>query len=160
MPSYLGPPLLVRGARSVFIERRVRIFPGMRAECHDDGRIFIHANVSIGQSFHITAKGDLHIGTGSVISGFVMITDIDHEYRDVALPVLEQPYIQSTTSVGQNCFIGMGARLQAGTVLGDGCVVGANAVVRGQFPARSVIVGAPGRVVKRYDPESKTWKMC
>lgn len=47
--------------------------------------------------------------------------------------------------------------IQAGTVLGKQCIVGANSVVRGDFPDYCVIVGAPARVVKRYDPQREGW---
>jgi acetyltransferase-like isoleucine patch superfamily enzyme len=157
MPGYLGRTTFIYGGRQIFIQRRVRIFPGLRAEAHGAGQIHIHENVTIEQDFHITAIGDLHVGSGCKILANVMVTDIDHEYRDTTRPVAEQPRVFSETRIGENCFIGMGARIQAGTILGRGCVVGANAVVRGEFPAHSVIVGAPGRIVKRYDPESDTW---
>lgn len=160
MPSYMGPPVFLYQTQSMFIGRRVRIFPGLRAECHRDGRLFFHDNVTIGQNFHITAMGDLNIRSGTIISGDVMITDIDHEYRDPNVSVIDQPYINSETDIGENCFLGFGVRIQAGTILGRGCVVGANSVVRGEFPDHCVIVGAPARIVKRYDPESGKWARC
>ena len=160
MPSYIGPPCFIYGARRIFVGRRVRIFPGLRAECHGIGRLYIHDNVAIGQGLHITCMGDLHIGRGTLITGYVSITDIEHEYEDVAHPVLEQPTVWRKTHIGQNCFFGMGARIQAGTILGNGCVVGANAVVRGEFPDHCVIVGAPARIVRRYDPVSGQWERC
>lgn len=159
-PSYLGPPIMLIRPKNMFIGRRVRIFPGLRAETHHGGRIHIGDNVSIGQNFHVTAMGDLRIGSGALILGSVMVTDIDHAYSDVTRPVHEQEFLHKQTVIGVNCFLGMGARIQAGTVLGDGCVVGANSVVRGIFPSHCVIVGAPARVVKLYDFESETWKRC
>ncbi len=158
MPSYLGPPVLLVGSRNIFIDRGVGIFPGLRAETHHDGTIHIEENVSIGQHFHITAIGNLTIGADTLIAGSVTVTDIDHEYRDVTSPLREQGFIHHRTQIGRNCFLGMGARIQAGTILGDGCVVGTNAVVRGEFPSHSVIVGAPARIVKRYNLESQTWE--
>jgi len=160
MPSYLGSPVILIGSRNIFIDRRVRILPGLRAETHHGGTIYIEENVSIGQDFHITAMGDLTIGAGTVITGCVMVTDVDHEYRDITRNVLQQKFIHSRTQIGRNCFLGMGARIQAGTILGDGCVVGTNAVVRGEFPAHCVIVGAPARVVKRYNFDSNIWERC
>lgn len=62
------------------------------------------------------------------------------------------------TEIGENCFIGYGAAIQAGTVLGRQCIVGANSVVRGEFPDYCVIVGAPARIVKRYNPVSGEWE--
>jgi tetrahydrodipicolinate N-succinyltransferase len=52
--------------------------------------------------------------------------------------VLYQPITMRKTSIGPNCFIGAGAKILAGTTLGRKCVVGANAVVRGDFPDFSV----------------------
>jgi acetyltransferase-like isoleucine patch superfamily enzyme len=102
--------------------------------------------------------GDLRIGTGTVVNAYTFITDIEHEYRDISKPVLEQPLVFRRTEIGANCFIGIGASILAGTVLGDGCVVGTNAVVRGEFPPHSVMVGVPGRVVKRFNRESQIWE--
>ena len=158
MPSYIAPTTFLLGSRRIFLGRRVRILPGLRAEAHGDGRIFIHDNVAIGQDFHIAAGGDLHVGAGTLISGSVMITDLDHEYSDVTKPVSEQPMVYKRTEVGEKCFIGIGARLQAGTVLGDGCIVGTNSVVRGVFAPHSVIVGAPARVVKTWNNETQQWE--
>ncbi|MBA0167782.1 DapH/DapD/GlmU-related protein [Pectobacterium sp. CFBP8739] len=157
-PGYIGPPMFIQGWKRIFIGKRVRVFPGLRAECHGEGRLFIHDNVSIGQGFHVTCMGDLHIKKGVLITGYVTVTDIEHEYMSVDSPILEQPMILKKTEIGENSFIGMGARIQAGTILGKGCIVGANAVVRGVFPDYSVIVGAPGRVIKRYNPETSSWE--
>lgn len=160
IPSYIGPPIFLMNTRRMFIGRRVRIFPGLRAECHGAGRIFIHDNVAIGQGLHITCMGDINIGEGTLITGYVTITDIEHEYEAIGTPVLDQPSTWKRTDIGKNCFIGMGARIQAGTILGEGCIVGANSVVRGVFPDHCVIVGAPARVVRRYDPISGQWQRC
>ncbi|WP_233979694.1 acyltransferase [Pectobacterium versatile] len=157
-PSYMGSPIFLMNARNIYLGKWVRIFPGLRAECHGKGRLFIHDNVSIGQGFHVIASEDLYIKSGCLISGNVFITDTDHTYTDISCPVFEQPNIIKKTEVGENCFIGIGARIQAGTILGKGCVVGANAVVRGTFPDYSVIVGAPARVVKRFNHDTSTWE--
>ncbi|RJL30315.1 acyltransferase [Pectobacterium polaris] len=157
-PGYIGRPVFLMNASRFNFGKRVRVFPGLRAECHGEGRLFIHDNVSIGQGFHVIASEDLHIKSGCLISGNVFITDTDHTYTDISCPVFEQPNIIKKTEVGENCFIGIGARIQAGTILGKGCVVGANAVVRGHFPDYSVIVGAPARVVKRFNHDTSTWE--
>lgn len=158
MPSYIGPTTLVTGPRRIFLGRRVRILPGLFAETLKSGRIEIGDNVAIGQHFHVSAGGRLSIGEGSTILGFVTITDIDHGYEDVGRPVHGQSLQIRETTLGRNCFIGMGARILPGTSLGDGCVVGANSVVRGVFPAHSVIVGAPASVIKVYNVEEGRWE--
>ncbi len=159
-PGYIGRPIFLLGSRKIFLMRRVRIFPGMRAEVHGKGRLIINENVTIGQNFHVSCISEIIIGSGTLMSGDVMVTDMDHQYEDVHKSVIEQPYVASPTRIGKNCFIGMGARIQAGTILGDGCIVGANSVVRGVFEDHSVIVGAPGRVVKRFNRETGAWEKC
>ena len=157
--SYVANTLFIHGVNRVLIADKVRIFPGVRMETHQDGYIDIHEDVSIGQNFHITSAGDrLKIGAHTTISGNVFITNIDHDYREVGRHILKQPLLVRHTEIGENCFIGYGAAIQAGTVLGRQCIVGANSVVRGDFPDYCVIVGAPARIVKRYNPVSGEWE--
>lgn len=158
-PGYLGKPIVLIGTRNIRIGRRVRIFPNSRIEVHgENAYININDNVTIGQGFHATSGGELNIGSDTVITGNVVVTNIDHEYKNIELSVLEQPNLISTTSIGEGCFIGFGAIIQAGTSLGKHCVVGANSVVRGKFPDYCVIVGSPAKIVKRYNADTSSWE--
>jgi acetyltransferase-like isoleucine patch superfamily enzyme len=156
-PSYIGKPAFLMGIRKAFLGKKIRIFPGLRLEVHGGGHLVIGDNISLGQNFHVTCKSKVVIGQGTVISGNVMMTDIDHQYDNVGVPILEQGHIVKPTHIGKNCFIGFGACIQAGTTLGDHCIVGANSVVRGNFESGSVIAGAPARILKTYDYSSQEW---
>jgi len=158
-PSYIGKPIILSNTRKFFIGKRVRIFPFSRMEVVDEkSSIVFEDNISIGQYFHIISKGKLVIGQNTTISANVLITNIDHEYQEIDKHILNQPLITKHTQIGENCFIGYGAVIQAGTILGKQCIVGANAVVRGHFPDYSVIVGIPAKIIKRYDPKLKLWR--
>jgi acetyltransferase-like isoleucine patch superfamily enzyme len=157
-PSYIGRPIFLSGTRRIGIGKRVRIFPHARMEAVGTGSIIIGDNTAIGQNFHVTAAGELIICKNTTISGNVFITDIDHDYQVIGRHIMDQQYIVKPTYIGENCFIGFGARIQAGTKLGKQCIVGTNAVVRGEFPDYSVIVGVPARVVKRYNPKKQKWE--
>ena len=160
MPSYIGRPIFLEGVRRVFIGRHVRIFPGARIQVlGKSSTLVIEDDVAIGQNFHVTSKGKLVIGRSTTVLGNVVITNIDHSYQSVGTHVLEQDHIVKETRIGENCFIGYGSVIQAGTILGDNCIIGANSVVRGTFPRQCVIVGSPGKVVKKYDDVSITWKV-
>jgi acetyltransferase-like isoleucine patch superfamily enzyme len=120
--------------------------------------IIIEDGVSIQQRFHMTAAGTLIIGKNTLISFDVSVQDTDHEYKNIDLPVANQPLEVKRTQVGENCFIGSGAKIQAGTILGKHCVIGTSAVVRGTFPDYCVIVGAPAKIVKRYCKQTHRWE--
>ena len=49
--------------------------------------------------------------------------------------------------IGKSCFIGCNSIILKGTVLGDGCVVGAGAVICGTFEENCVIAGNPAKVI-------------
>ena len=159
LPSYIGKPVFIGNFKRIFTGKRVRIFPGARIEViGDDASIVFEENISIGQNLHITSASQLVIGKNTTILESVMITNIDHDYQEIDKHILEQKHIITETKIGENCFIGYGAVIQAGTILGKQCIVGANAVVRGHFPDYCVIVGVPAKIVKRYDALSGIWK--
>ena len=59
--------------------------------------------------------------------------------------------------IGDDCLIGMGARILNGAVIEAGCIVGAGALVTEgkRFAAGSLIVGAPARVVREVTNEER-----
>jgi len=99
----------------------------------------------------------LLIGANTTISGNVFVTNMDHDYTEIGKHILEQKHIVKETVIGENCFIGYGAVIQAGTKLGRHCVVGSNAVVRGEYPDYSIIVGVPAKIVKIFDFAQNEW---
>ncbi len=56
--------------------------------------------------------------------------------------------------LGDNVFVGAGAKILGGVTLGKGAKVGANAVVLDDVPEGATVVGIPARVVKRVDEKS------
>ncbi|MES2933090.1 MAG: acyltransferase [Pseudomonadota bacterium] len=52
-------------------------------------------------------------------------------------------------TIGDDCFIGENAVLLPGTTLGSHCIVAAGAIVRGTFPANSLVAGNPAKVIGR-----------
>lgn len=145
----------------------VLIWPGCRLEGINHAslseeappRIVLGNNVSFQQYCHITSAQQVEIGARTSVLFGVMITDTDHCYDQVGISPAMQPLITKPTIIDEDCFIGAGAIIQAGTRLGRHCIVGANAVVRGSFPDYCVIVGAPARIVKRYDLERCQWRL-
>src|SRR5438093_1168973 len=57
--------------------------------------------------------------------------------------------------IGRDTLVGMGALLLTGCEIGEECVIAAGAVVTEgrRIPARSVVMGVPGKVVRAITPE-------
>jgi serine O-acetyltransferase len=50
-------------------------------------------------------------------------------------------------TIGNNCYIGAGARILGGITIGDGCQIGASAVVLRDVPRHSIVAGIPAKVI-------------
>lgn len=73
------------------------------------------------------------------------------------------PYISTGTTnegiikVGVNCWLGTGVTVIGDVRIGYGSIIGANSLVNKDIPPFSVVVGNPGRVIKRYDVILEKW---
>lgn len=158
-PSYIARPIYIRNQRNIYIGDKVRVYPLSRIECNNKkSKLVICDDVSIGPFINITCSNNIIINEGVTISSNVFITDMDHTYTKIDMPIMQQNNKLSKTVIGQNSFIGTGVVLLAGTRLGKQCIVGANSVVRGDFPDYVVISGNPAKIIKYYCNKEKKWK--
>ena len=123
--------------------------------------IIIGNNVGISGAT-IYARSRIEIGENTCIGGNTKILDNDFHPIEVETRnrLLNAPnggdselVPSKPIKIGKNCFIGCNSIILKGTVLGDGCVVGAGAVVCGKFGDNCVIAGNPARVIKRLKEE-------
>ncbi|HLU83293.1 MAG TPA: acyltransferase [Trueperaceae bacterium] len=60
--------------------------------------------------------------------------------------------------IGRGSWIGQNAVIMPGVTIGELAVIGANSVVTNDVPPRCVAVGAPARIVKRWDLTAQRWR--
>ncbi|MBE8607847.1 acyltransferase [Vibrio sp. OPT10] len=157
-PSYIYSPMVVQGKNKISVGKKVRIYPQARIEAFGKrANIRFGDDISVGPNVNITSMGNITVGDGTTISSGVFITDVDHEYTFIDLPIMKQPNLIRDVEIGKNCFIGTGAVILPGTRLGKQCIVGANSVVRGYFDDYCVVVGSPAKIVKKYDSDLNEW---
>jgi len=114
--------------------------PGMTLEIGH--RASINIGVFIGGNTSVTIGDDVLIGE------YVSIRDAGHGFSDMRTPIKNQKMESRPITIGNNVWIARGVCVLPGAVINNGCVIGANAVVKGELPANTVSVGAPARVVR------------
>ena len=81
----------------------------------------------------------------------VYITDQNHGYDDLSVPISMQVMPERPVSIGDGSWLGHGTVVLPGATIGRHVVIGANSVVTGHIPDYSVAAGAPARVIKTID---------
>ena len=107
----------------------------------DWGQIVLHAGVNVQESCTVhmfpgrqtVLHAGTHVGHGAVVHGAI---------------------------VGENVLIGMNAVIMDEVVIGEGCIIGALSFVKARthFPARSLAVGNPAKVIKPVSDAMLRWK--
>ena len=147
-----------RNVKSSFLSNLVGLYSRTVIVTRAPGAVIeIDDNVGISGATIYARKG-IYIGENTLIGGNCKILDNDFHPIDTEkrLKLMQDPHGGDAADlipakeirIGKNCFLGCNSIILKGTVLGDGCVVGAGAVVSGKFGAGCVIAGNPARVIK------------
>lgn len=125
-------------------------------------KLTIGNHCKMGDNVHIVASESVVMGDDCLLASHVFISDTNHGDGTQApmTPPDSLPLTAAPVSIGSCVWIGEGAAVLPGARIGDGCIIGAHAVVKGEIPAYTVAAGAPARPVKRYNFETKTWERC
>ncbi len=109
--------------------------------------IDIGPDTAIGMHNVIWGQGGVSIGRDCLLGPQVIMVSENHTYADPSRPLREQPGARAAISIGDDCWLGAGAKVLAGVTIGERCVIGAGAVVTTSIPAGSIAGGVPARVV-------------
>lgn len=103
--------------------------------------IGISADTLVGAGLYIGHFGGIHVNQGAVIGNNCNIQ------QDVTLGTTNRGTRAGAPVVGNNVFIGAGAKIIGRIHIGDGAAIGANAVVTKDVPAGAAVAGVPARVI-------------
>lgn len=149
---YIGKHCSLKGKRHITLEDSVTVRPYTQI-WSGGGTVRIGKGSEIGERCRISIANSLDIGEKVLLSPNVYITDCDHEYRNISVPVIDQGIAQKgqTVSIGYGSYIGINAVIVGNVKIGKHCVIGANSVVTHNVPDYSVAVGSPAKVIKKCD---------
>ena len=121
------------------------------------GEVRLGASASLW--YGAVVRGDINrieVGERSnVQDGAVVHVTRDHPVRIGHDVTLGHRAVVHGASIGAFTLVGIGAIVLDGAEVGEECVIAAGAVVApgSKVPARSLVMGVPGKVVRLLDPE-------
>jgi acetyltransferase-like isoleucine patch superfamily enzyme len=110
-----------------------------------EGTIEIGEDCSVNAYSVLLGGGGLRVGNKTRIAPHCVIVPSNHIFSDPDIPIKDQGLEQLGITIEEDVWIGAGVRVLDGVVLGQGCVVGAGAVVTQSVPPSTVVVGVPAR---------------
>lgn len=153
----------ITGGKRIFIGKNVfiRRHTWLAAEpVTGDSSCALHIGdgTYIGNFCHIYASSKIEIGKKVLLADRVYLSDNLHSFENINMPVMDQPVKQLAPVVLKDgCWLGENVCV-IGATIGRNSVVGANAVVTKDIPDYCVAVGAPAKIIKRYNPSTNSWQ--
>ena len=113
------------------------------------GSVLIGDNVWIGSNCTVE-KSQID---QTIIEDHVKIDDIVHVGHNSIIKKAAQitagSVISGRAKIGKGCWVAPNSVIDAGCEIGDGCIVGTASLVMSNFPKNSVIVGSPGKLLRK-----------
>lgn len=120
-----------------------------------NGDIEIGARSNIGSASAIVSRGGIRIGEAALFGGECHISGGVFHTEDLHEPVMDQGiYTRGPIVIGDGVWLGMKVGVLDAIRIGDGCVIGAGAVVTRDVPDYAVAAGVPARVLKSRTEET------
>lgn len=149
---YIGKHCALKGKSNIVLEDGVTVRPYTQI-WSGGGTVRIGNGSEIGERCRISIANYLEIGEKVLLSPNVYITDCDHEYRNIDVPVIDQGIVQrgQKVSIGEGSYIGINTVIVGNVKIGKHCVIGANSIVNKDIPDFCVAVGCPAKIIKSYN---------
>jgi acetyltransferase-like isoleucine patch superfamily enzyme len=163
--SKIYAPFLVSCADRIYIGENVHISHWAYLSVADeylgrryDPHLIIADGAMIGSHCVIACIGRIEIGPGAALAQRVYVGDTYHDYQDPHTAIMMQPMAEpEPVKIEAGAFVGVGSAVMPGVTIGERAFIAANTVVTEDVPPNTVFAGNPGRVIKRWDPDSEAW---
>ena len=152
-PNALFNERYIRIGAGTMVGPQVTLSAGMvpGQEMVSDTVISVGDRCLIGKGSGIVGHLEITIGDDVWTGHHVYITDQNHGYSDLSLPISRQFMAEKPVSIGDGSWLGHGTVVLPGAVVGRHVVVGANSVVTGELPDNCVAAGVPARVIRMIE---------
>jgi len=141
-PSARGT-LIQIGARTM-VDAFVKIKPA-----GGSGEVVIGADCAINSGTVMYTGNGIRIGDAVLIAANCTLAPTNHEFGDISKRIRDQGFQPSRGGIviGDDVWLGANVVVLDGAVIGQGCVVAAGSVVRGELEPYSIYAGVPAKRV-------------
>lgn len=133
---------------------------GKRTVIHRN--VYFLGSVTVGNGTSISnncflngCEAGIRIGDKVMIAPNCVLVAFDHDYRDLSIPMIDQPWINAPIEIEDDVWIGANCTITKGVRLGRGSIVGANSVVTKDVEPYAIVGGVPARVLGTRDPNGQ-----
>lgn len=138
----------VHQSSEVKIDSNVRIDRGVRILGTNQAIIHLKEGVRVGLYSVFNGGDSISVGEKCLISGFVYLQTSMHGFKDKSMNVQAQGYDHAPVVLENDCWLGTHVVVLPGVTLGQGVVVGSNAVVSKPIEKYKVVGGIPAKEIK------------
>ncbi len=114
---------------------------------HPD-KVSLGKRVSIHQFCYLDGQGEIEIGNDVAIANHVKILTSDHVFKNNDVSIKDQGIEIDKITIKDNVWIGAGATILKGVVIGENSIIGAQSLVNKNVPPNVIAAGVPCKVVK------------
>ena len=146
-----GAMIDAKGADNAGIALGDRVYVGRNTIVYcKNGDISIGENVSFSANCIVFSSNRVIMEKNSVVAAFAyLLSGGEYDLSDpTPLALQKGTCTKGPLKIGEDCWIGAGAKVLDGASLGDHVALGAGAVANKPIPANSVAVGVPARVIR------------
>jgi acetyltransferase-like isoleucine patch superfamily enzyme len=116
----------------------------------DDATLELGSYVFVGRGSEFDVLERISVGDHTLIAPGCFITDHNHGIS-AGLRIDQQPGCAKPVIIGSDVWLGANVTVLYGVEIGNGAVVGANAVVTCNVPPLAVVAGVPAKVIRYRD---------
>ncbi|MDC0359036.1 acyltransferase, partial [Oligoflexia bacterium] len=131
----------------IALAQKTQVGDGVILDCWG-GKIELGENVYLGPYSVLYGHGGISIGQDTLVAMNCAIISANHTIPGKDQHIRWQADQRLPIIIGKDVWLGSGAQVLAGVSIGDGCIVGAGAVVTKDLPPYSIAVGTPAKVIK------------
>ena len=123
-----------------------------------DSKLVIGRHVRMTARCRITCAGTITIEDDALFAPDVFVTDHNHGMDpEVKGGYSPQELTIRNVKIGEGAWLGQRVCVLPGVTVGAHSIIGANSVVTRDVPPYTIAVGAPARVIKKWNADTKHW---